>query len=204
MSKVRKNPNVNDKQRDRYLSRRVLEQHGEAEGIWSGSGAKNMKQRCVDYLEDKTTEDHITYRLLKGVLFGFKYGGKSYPQTREEKYLDFIGMQQVRAIMSQIRSDPRFGYVSVGSGIEHENPVTHDTELVICDMTTEQRHSKKKSQTLQSWEDARNQVETTLTEGTQATVANALRSAAERQRLRREEFERRKRRNISGEEDEYK
>jgi len=186
-----KNPKVTNGQRDKNLKRRVIEAKADADAIFNNTGAGSVTEKIIDFLKDKRISDHITYRILRGALFGLRYGAKCYPETNEEKFLDWTGMNNLRAAISNARRDRRYGYVSIGSGLFHENPDTKDVEPVLCNMTLESKI------VVETWRKSRKQVENTLKEGTELTYKNAYRSTAERQKLARQEYERRQRKRYS-------
>ena len=189
--KTWKNPEVTDIQRDRVLKRRTLEEVSSAEEKYSWSKAKTLEQKFVDYLQGKTRNDHITTRLLKSVIFKFKYGAFYYPKTEQEKYQDSVGLGQIYQFTYLARHKKKYKYLSLGNEILHKNPDTGDLEYVLVDFNAERsKNSRKKSQVLLEWETNRSEITNTMIETIKETVERAQLSATEIERLKREEQER--------------
>jgi len=196
--KVFKNPDVNDIQRERVLKRRILEERAKAEEIWKWKESKTKPQKLADYLKGKKIADHITTRIMRGVLYGLKYGMSVYPKTPEEKYFDARGLNLLRQLISKIRRDPEFRWFSVATEVPNENPDTRDLEYVCYDFAAEQGRKTKKTKELAIWEANRQQILDTMLETKVETVDRALLPELERRRLEKEENKRRKRRNGDG------
>jgi hypothetical protein len=201
--KLYKNPQVTDIQRDKWLKKRVLEERAKALVIWTREKSKTKKQKCVDYLRGKTRDHHITERILRGVIYGPKYGMDYYPKKPEQKYADLMGMIRTSHLISEIRRDPRFRWFSIATEIVHENPDIRDLEYVVYDFTAERGKKVKKTPPLIEWESNRREVEDTKTHITSETVERAMLPELERRQRERDDKDTRGRNdNNSNEDDE--
>lgn len=201
--KLFKNPQVTDIQRDRVLKRRILEERSKALVIWKREKSKTKQQKAVDYLRGKTREHHITERMLRGIIYGPKYGMDYYPKNPVQKYADLIGMIRTSHLISEIRRSPRFRWFSISTEIVHENPDTRDLEYVVYDFAAEQGRKLKKTMPLAEWETNRREVEETKTHITTETVERAMLPELERRQRERDDKDTRGRNdNNSNEDDE--
>lgn len=190
--RIYKNPQVTDIQRDRVLRKRILEEHAKAEEVWKWKESKTKTQKLVDYLKGKKIADHITGRILRGVLYGPKYGMSVYPKTPEEKYFDLRGLNRLCQLIHKIRQNPEFKWLSLATEQANENPDTQDLEYVLYDFAAEQGKKTKKVQPLAIWEANRQQIMDTYIRITNETVERALLPEIKRRKLEKEEKDRRK------------
>lgn len=184
--KVFKSPKVSDAQRDRVLTKQIIEQRAEAEEIWRLKKPKNELWKLAYYIQGKTIDDHLVRRVVQGVMFGLKYGAKYYPQTNEEKYLDGRGGNRLATLLGKLREDPQFGFISIGTELIHENPDTGDFEFIICDLTTmnaSDRKQIKPNETAEKWQQIRQKSEATHVDRTTKTIDNSMKSKPEREKL---------------------
>jgi hypothetical protein len=198
--KLWRNPRTTDAQRDRVLKRRILEERAKAFAIWKRENSKTISQKIVDYLKGKKISHHITERILRGVIFGPKYGMTLFPKNPQEKYFDVIGQIRMSHLISSIRLNPKFKWVSVSTEIASPNPDTQDLEYVIFDFAAEQGRKINRTESLTEWEVNRREIEDTKAEITTETIERALTPEPERRRLEREEKDRRTNNNSEDEE----
>lgn len=197
--KTVKNPNVNDIQRERVLKKRIIEERAKAQEIWERKGSKTKRDKLIHYMEGKRIADHITSRILRGVVYGLKYGMSLYPKNPEEKYFDLLGTWSLSHLISRIRRNPDFDWFSIATEVRSENPDTKDLEYVCYDFRAEQEAQGKRRITkehveLTTWKTNRQEIEDTKVAITDETVARAI-LTPEEYRKRKEEY-RRKRNNI--------
>jgi hypothetical protein len=193
--KLFRNPLINDVQRDRVLKRRILEERAKAFRVFKENNSRTIQQKIVDYIRGKRIENHITERILRGVIFGPKYGMSLFPKTPEEKYFDIVGEQRISRLISYIRRNPKFKSISIATEIANQNPHTQDMEYVIYDFAAEQGRRSKRAEPLVNWENNRYEIENTKKDITIETVERALLPERERRQLEREEKDKRKRGN---------
>lgn len=209
--KIYKNPEISDDRRDKIIKRRVMEEKARATEIWGWTYPRNNMERYADYIRYTKIDHHVTPRIAKGVIFGYKYGTFDYPKTKEEKWDDKVGLGRIYAMNHYIRDDDEnFPYLSIGTEILHEDPDTKDKDYPIFNFNAERTNKKKISvkemQLLTEWENLRNELNDSRTDITEKTVKRAKLTDEELRTLEREAMERRRNRkaNKEDEEDENK
>jgi hypothetical protein len=187
-----KNPDWNDQQRERNFQRRIDELYDRNSIKWGNTGARTLKQKITDIIEDLKPEDEATNVIIYSVanrdLSGEDYPIPIVPENDGEKWDQHEKLKKLSSVKSDITHDDRLAYIAT-IGIKRINSKSSDEEIHYFNA----KNKRADQQMVAEWSEVREKDNNTRKETIQTVKANSVMSEQERLRLKREEVARRKR-----------